>query len=93
MIKVYGVFGWGFIISELMLILVDIFYQFFDVSGFDYEGILCELLKILNLLCQILILVLENDEIMMEIVVIVLMVFDCCLDFVLLVGCVECQLF
>ncbi len=33
MIKVYGVPGWGSTISELMLTLADIPYQFFDVSG------------------------------------------------------------
>ncbi len=38
MIKVYGVPGWGSTISELMLTLADIPYQFFDVSGFDHEG-------------------------------------------------------
>ena len=38
MIKVYGVPGWGSTISELMLTLADIPYQFVDVSGFDHEG-------------------------------------------------------
>ncbi len=37
MIKVYGVPGWGSTISELMLTLADIPYQFVDVSGFDHE--------------------------------------------------------
>lgn len=45
MIKVYGVPGWGSTISELMLTLADIPYQFFDVSGFDHEGTSRELLK------------------------------------------------
>ena len=45
MIKVYGVPGWGSTISELMLTLADIPYQFVDVSGFDHEGASRELLK------------------------------------------------
>lgn len=48
MIKVYGVPGWGSTISELMLTLADIPYQFVDVSGFDHEGTSRELLKTLN---------------------------------------------
>lgn len=48
MIKVYGVPGWGSTISELMLTLADIPYQFVDVSGFDHEGASRELLKTLN---------------------------------------------
>ncbi|EQB6821868.1 glutathione S-transferase, partial [Shigella dysenteriae] len=47
MIKVYGVPGWGSTISELMLTLADIPYQFVDVSGFDHEGTSRELLKTL----------------------------------------------
>lgn len=64
MIKVYGVPGWGSTISELMLTLADIPYQFVDVSGFDHEGASRELLKTLNPLCQVPTLALENDEIM-----------------------------
>lgn len=45
MIKVYGVPGWGSTISELMLTLADIPYQFVDVSGFDHEGTSRDLLK------------------------------------------------
>ncbi|VEC51331.1 glutathione S-transferase [Escherichia coli] len=48
MIKVYGVPGWGSTISELMLTLADIPYQFVDVSGFDHEGTSRELLKTLE---------------------------------------------
>ncbi len=76
MIKVYGVPGWGSTISELMLILADIPYQFVDVSGFDHEGTSRELLKTLNPLCQIPTLALENDEIMTETAAIALMVLD-----------------
>lgn len=45
MIKVYSVPGWGSTISELMLTLADIPYQFVDVSGFDHEGTSRDLLK------------------------------------------------
>lgn len=74
MIKVYGVPGWGSTISELMLTLADIPYQFVDVSGFDHEGTSRELLKTLNPLCQVPTLALENDEIMTETAAIALMV-------------------
>ncbi len=77
MIKVYGVPGWGSTISELMLTLADIPYQFVDVSGFDHEGTSRELLKTLNPLCQIPTLALENDEIMTETAAIALMVGPC----------------
>ncbi|WP_225248758.1 glutathione S-transferase N-terminal domain-containing protein, partial [Escherichia coli] len=76
MIKVYGVPGWGSTISELMLTLADIPYQFVDVSGFDHEGTSRELLKTLNPLCQVPTLALENDEIMTETAAIALMVLD-----------------
>ena len=62
MIKVYGVPGWGSTISELMLTLADIPYQFVDVSGFDHEGASRELLKTLNPLCQVPTLALENGS-------------------------------
>ncbi|BEA35787.1 glutathione S-transferase [Escherichia coli] len=76
MIKVYGVPGWGTTISEMMLTLADIPYQFVDVSGFDHEGTSRDLLKTLNPLCQIPTLALENDEIMTETAAIALMVLD-----------------
>lgn len=38
MIKVYGVPGWGSTISELMLTLADIPYQFVDVSAQQNDG-------------------------------------------------------
>ncbi|EKI9340762.1 glutathione S-transferase, partial [Escherichia coli] len=76
MIKVYGVPGWGSTISELMLTLADIPYQFVDVSGFDHEGASRELLKTLNPLCQVPTLALENDEIMTETAAIAFMVLD-----------------
>lgn len=76
MIKVYGVPGWGSTISELMLTLADIPYQFVDVSGFDHEGTSRELFETLNPLCQVPTLALENDEIMTETAAIALMVLD-----------------
>ncbi len=93
MIKVYGVPGWGSTISELMLTLADIPYQFFDVSGFDHEGTSRELLKTLNPLCQIPTLALENDEIMTETAAIALMVLDRRPDLAPPVGRAERQLF
>lgn len=35
MLTVYGAPGWGSAISELMLSLAEIPYQFVDVEGFD----------------------------------------------------------
>lgn len=93
MIKVYGVPGWGSTISELMLTLADIPYQFVDVSGFDREGTSRELLKTLNPLCQIPTLALENDEIMTETAAIALMVLDRRPDLAPPLGRVERQQF
>ncbi len=93
MIKVYGVPGWGSTISELMLTLADIPYQFVDVSGFDHEGASRELLKTLNPLCQVPTLALENDEIMTETAAIALMVLDRRPDLAPPVGRAERQLF
>ncbi|VTP68458.1 Uncharacterised protein [Leclercia adecarboxylata] len=45
MIKVYGVPGWGSAISEVMLTLADIPYQFINVDGFDKPGETRELLE------------------------------------------------
>ncbi|HCD1532900.1 TPA: glutathione S-transferase [Escherichia coli] len=93
MIKVYGVPVWGSTISELMLTLADIPYQFVDVSGFDHEGASRELLKTLNPLCQVPTLALENDEIMTETAAIALMVLDRRPDLAPPVGRAERQLF
>lgn len=51
MIKLYGVPGWGSAISEVMLTLADIPYQFVNVDGFDQPGPQRELLLKLNPLC------------------------------------------
>ena len=61
MIKVYGVPGWGSAISEVMLTLADIPYQFINVDGFDKPGATRELLEKLNPLCQVPTLELEKS--------------------------------
>ncbi|HCQ7754964.1 glutathione S-transferase family protein [Citrobacter sp. 50677481] len=76
MIKIYGAPGWGSAISELMLTLADIPYQFVDVSGFDRDGPQRDLLLKLNPLCQVPTLTLENDAVMSETAAIALMVLD-----------------
>ena len=76
MIKVYGVPGWGSAISEVMLTLADIPYQFINVDGFDKPGATRELLEKLNPLCQVPTVELENGEIMTETAAIALMILD-----------------
>jgi len=66
MIKLYGVPGWGSAISEVMLTLADIPYQFVNVDGFDQPGPQRELLLKLNPLCQVPTLELENGAIVTE---------------------------
>jgi GST-like protein len=80
MIKLYGVPGWGSAISEVMLTLADIPYQFINVDGFDQPGPQRELLQKLNPLCQVPTLELENGAIMTETAAIALMVLDRCPD-------------
>lgn len=93
MIKVYGVPGWGSAISELMLTLADIPYQFINVEGFDSPGPQRDLLEKRNPLCQVPTLELENGEIMTETAAIALMVLDRCPDLAPPVGCIERQQF
>lgn len=78
MIKVYGVPGWGSVISELMLTLADIPYQFINVDGFDRPGPQRDLLQNLNPLCQVPTLELEDGTVMTESAAIALMVLDRC---------------
>lgn len=78
MIKLYGAPGWGSAISELMLTLGGIPYQFINVEGFDKPGPQRDLLEKLNPLCQVPTLELENGEIMTETAAIGLMVLDRC---------------
>ena len=93
MIKVYGVPGWGSAISEVMLTLADIPYQFINVDGFDKPGATRELLEKLNPLCQVPTLELENGEIMTETAAIALLVLDRCPDLAPPVGRTERQQF
>ncbi|HIC2035872.1 glutathione S-transferase family protein [Enterobacter soli] len=80
MMKLYGVPGWGSAISEVMLTLADIPYQFVNVDGFDVPGPQRSLLETLNPLCQVPTLVLEHGEVMTETAAIALMVLDRCPD-------------
>ena len=93
MIKLYGVPGWGSAISEVMLTLADIPYQFINVDGFDQPGPQRELLHKLNPLCQVPTLALENGAIMTETAAIALMVLDRCPDLAPPVGQAERQQF
>lgn len=93
MIKVYGVPGWGSAISEVMLTLADIPYQFINVDGFDKPGATRELLEKLNPLCQVPTIELENGEIMTETAAIALMILDRCPDFAPPIGSRERQQF
>lgn len=76
MITVYGAPGWGSAISELMLTLADIPYQFENVEGFDSPGHSQEKLLKLNPLCQVPTLQLDDGSIMTESAAIALMILD-----------------
>ena len=93
MIKVYGVPGWGSAISEVMLTLADIPYQFINVDGFDKPGATRELLEKLNPLCQVPTVELENGEIMTETAAIALLILDRCPDLAPPIGSRERQQF
>ena len=93
MIKVYGVPGWGSAISEVMLTLADIPYQFINVDGFDKPGETRELLEKLNPLCQVPTLELENGVVMTETAAIALMIQDRCPSLAPAVGTPERQQF
>jgi len=93
MIKVYGVPGWGSAISEVMLTLADIPYQFINVDGFDKPGPARDLLEKLNPLCQVPTLELENGDIMTETAAIALMIQDRCPSLAPAVGTPERQQF
>lgn len=78
MIKVYGVPGWGSVISELMLTLANIPYQFINMDGFDQPGPQRDLLQKLNPLCQVPTLEMEDGTIMTESAAVALMILDRC---------------
>ncbi|MEH0885046.1 glutathione S-transferase family protein [Enterobacter sp. UNJFSC 003] len=93
MIKLYGVPGWGSTISEVMLTLARIPYQFINVDGFDQPGPQRAQLQKRNPLCQVPTLERENGVIMTETAAIALMVLDQCPDLAPPVGRVERQQF
>ncbi|SCC08680.1 GST-like protein [Kosakonia oryzendophytica] len=76
MITVYGVPGWGSAISELMLTLADIPYQFTNVDGFDQPGPQRQTLQTLNPLCQVPTLQLDDGSVMTESAAVALMILD-----------------
>lgn len=76
MLTVYGAPGWGSAISELMLTLADIPYQFENVEGFDTPGPVQEKLLKLNPLCQVPTLQLDDGSVMTESAAIALMILD-----------------
>ncbi|EPE9058201.1 glutathione S-transferase family protein [Klebsiella aerogenes] len=76
MMKLYGVPGWGSAISEMMLTLADIPYQFINVDGFDQPGAQREKLLAINPLCQVPTLLLVDGCIMTESAAIALMILD-----------------
>lgn len=76
MIKVYGVPGWGSAISELMLTLAEIPYQFVNVEGFDQPGPQQETLRKLNPLCQVPTVELDDGSAMTETAAVALMILD-----------------
>lgn len=76
MLTVYGAPGWGSAISELMLSLAEIPYQFVDVEGFDKPGPQRETLLRLNPLAQVPTLQLDDGSIMTESAAIALMILD-----------------
>ncbi|WP_039054735.1 glutathione S-transferase family protein [Enterobacter sp. Bisph1] len=76
MIKVYGVPGWGSAISEVMLTLAEIPYQFVDVDGFDKPGPQQDRLRKLNPLCQVPTLEMDDGSVMTESAAVALMILD-----------------
>lgn len=76
MITVYGAPGWGSAISELMLTLAGMPYQFVNVAGFDQPGPQRERLKQINPLCQVPTLTLDDGSVMTESAAIALMILD-----------------
>lgn len=76
MMKLYGVPGWGSAISEMMLTLANIPYQFINVDGFDQPGAQREKLLAINPLCQVPTLLLADGSVMTESAAIALMILD-----------------
>lgn len=76
MIHVYGVPGYGSTISELMLTMTGVRYNFINVDGFDKAGPSHDLLEKVNPLCQVPTLVLDDGQVMTETAAIALMLLD-----------------
>lgn len=76
MLTLYGVPGWGSAISEVMLTLAEIPYQFENVDGFDAPGPQQEKLLALNPLGQVPTLKLDDGSVMTESAAIALMILD-----------------
>lgn len=93
MITVYGVPGWGSAISELMLTLAEIPYQFTNVNGFDQPGPQQETLLALNPLAQVPTLQLDDGSVMTESAAVALMILDQRPDLAPAVGTAERQQF
>jgi len=76
MLTLYGVPGWGSAISEIMLTLAGVPYQFENVEGFDAPGPQQETLLALNPLGQVPTLKLDDGSIMTETAAVALMILD-----------------
>ncbi|MGP3591952.1 glutathione S-transferase family protein [Vagococcus sp. WN89Y] len=76
MLTVYGVPGWGSAISEVMLTLAEIPYQFENVDGFDVPGPQQETLLAMNPLCQVPTIKLDDGSIMTETAAVALIILD-----------------
>lgn len=93
MLTVYGIPGWGSAISEVMLTLAEIPYQFENVDGFDAPGPQQETLLAMNPLCQVPTIKLDDGSIMTETAAIALMILDKRPDLAPAEGTVERQQF
>lgn len=74
--QLYGVRGWGSGITEAMLCLADIPYEFIDVEGFDQPGPAQDRLRAINPLGQVPALVLDDGTVMTETAAIALLLAD-----------------
>lgn len=74
--QLYGVRGWGSGITEAMLCLADIPYEFIDVEGFDQPDPAQDRLRAINPLGQVPALVLDDGTVMTETAAIALLLAD-----------------
>lgn len=75
-IQLYGMRGWGSGITEAMLCLANVSYEFIDVEGFDKPGPARDRLRAVNPLCQVPALVLDDGTVMTETAAIALFLAD-----------------